>query len=462
MRGTLFVCALLAFSCVCSASAAGLDSNYEALHSFIFNNTEEMLRLGSTPEPALVPLSFPCQLIEVSSEPPTSVHKLRPSDVNVVAALGDSITAAFGAESRNVLQLFNEYRGVSWSGGGEDTFDTLTTMPNILKKFNSRLFGYAIGTGGPKTEQAVFNIAVTGAVASDVPEQAQRLVEMMKTSTSVSWENDWKLITLWIGGNDLCAVCDDTTKYSAEHYQMHIQTVLDILQQIPRVFVNIVSILDISRLHELQFGLCDSFHKTVCPCVQRSDETRAIVSSMASQYQTAVNNIAAMGRYQTDTFAVVVQPFFQQTEIPKKADGQYDRSFFAPDCFHFAGKAQAAAAVGLWNNMLEPQGSKHLSWGLGQLPKCPTRDQPYICSPTNQCGASSDLQSLHPTGGQAPPQTMTIEQRTMLGLALVLIVAVPIALFAYLRWRRTAQRQQDYLPLPGSTHKSVNNEDTTV
>ena len=42
---------------------------------------------------------------------PSSVHALRPGDIDVVLAMGDSITAGFGALSDNIFQLFNEYRG---------------------------------------------------------------------------------------------------------------------------------------------------------------------------------------------------------------------------------------------------------------------------------------------------------------------------------------------------------------
>ena len=52
------------------------------------------------------------------SEPARSVHKLRPSDVKVVAALGDSLTASLGAKATTVFGLLYEYREVSWSIGG--------------------------------------------------------------------------------------------------------------------------------------------------------------------------------------------------------------------------------------------------------------------------------------------------------------------------------------------------------
>ena len=31
----------------------------------------------------------------------------------------------------------------------------------------------------------------------------------MKKDKTVDFENDWKLVTLFIGGNDLCAFCKD-------------------------------------------------------------------------------------------------------------------------------------------------------------------------------------------------------------------------------------------------------------
>jgi hypothetical protein len=58
------------------------------------------------------------------------------------------------------------------------------------------------------------------------------------------------------------------------------------------------------------------------------------------------------------------------------------------------------------------------------------------------------VRSLKPTGHEAPAQAMTVEQRTMVGLALVLLVAVPIAIFAYLRYRKRAAAE--YTPIPGT------------
>ena len=86
--------------------------------------------------------TFDCNTQEFSSAiPPKSVHELRPGDINVVAALGDSITAACGADADTVIGLMTEYRERSWSMGGRDSLEEIVSLPNILKKFNSQLKG---------------------------------------------------------------------------------------------------------------------------------------------------------------------------------------------------------------------------------------------------------------------------------------------------------------------------------
>lgn len=39
--------------------------------------------------------------------------------------------------------------------------------------------------------------------------QAKELVNRLQSDRKMDVDNDWKLITLFIGGNDLCAFCKD-------------------------------------------------------------------------------------------------------------------------------------------------------------------------------------------------------------------------------------------------------------
>ena len=73
---------------------------------------------------------FPCNVsLGVSAEPPESVHRLRPGDIDIVGAMGDSLTAANGAMALNVLQVANENRGLSWTGGGSDLLSPFPLRP---------------------------------------------------------------------------------------------------------------------------------------------------------------------------------------------------------------------------------------------------------------------------------------------------------------------------------------------
>ncbi|XP_041703044.1 phospholipase B1, membrane-associated-like [Coregonus clupeaformis] len=166
---------------------------------------------------------FSCANTVPSDTVPTSVHRLRPGDIKVVAALGDSITAGFGAKAKNILQLSTENRGVSWSIGGDETLETVTTLPNILRKFNPNIEGVS---KGQSKKQNGFNVAVSGAKVAGIPEQVRRLIDAMKNNTAVDFEKDWKLVTLFIGGNDLCQYCNNRASLNNKNNIITIITLL--------------------------------------------------------------------------------------------------------------------------------------------------------------------------------------------------------------------------------------------
>ena len=62
-----------------------------------------------------------------------------------------------------------------------------------------------------------------------MPHQAEWLIQKMKADTSIDFEDDWKVVTIFIGGNDLCAWCRNTEYYSADNYVKFISEALMIL-----------------------------------------------------------------------------------------------------------------------------------------------------------------------------------------------------------------------------------------
>ncbi|XP_034777156.2 phospholipase B1, membrane-associated [Acipenser ruthenus] len=321
---------------------------------------------------------------------PTSAHKLRPADVKVVAALGDSLTAGFGVRANNLISLSTEWRGLSWSIGGNNNLDTVTTLPNILKHFNPSLIGFSTGTGKINSG---FNMAVSGAKAVDIPEQANRLVQALRDSQKVDFQNDWKLVTLFIGGNDLCSYCNDREMYSVENYIRYIQDSLDILyREVPRVFVNLVEILQIEGLRRIKSDTlgCTLLQTNLCPCSLVPGEDSMELSEFKRinrEYQEETERLVSSGRYDgREDFTVVVQPFFRNSIIPLATDGKPDLDFFSVDCFHFKERGQAEMSIELWHNMLEPVGQKHtfnnFTHDRSKL-KCPSQERPYFFTRMN-------------------------------------------------------------------------------
>ncbi|VCW68790.1 unnamed protein product, partial [Gulo gulo] len=125
-------------------------------------------------------------------------------------------------------------------------------FPDILREFNPSLRGFSVGTGRENSPGAFLNQAVAGDRAEDLPVQARRLVDLMKNDTKINFQEDWKIITVFIGGNDLCDFCSDPARYSPQNFTDNIGKALDILHaEVPRAFVNLVKVLEIISLREL-------------------------------------------------------------------------------------------------------------------------------------------------------------------------------------------------------------------
>ncbi|KAM4723441.1 LOW QUALITY PROTEIN: phospholipase B1, membrane-associated-like [Anableps anableps] len=335
---------------------------------------------------------FSCTYTTPSNSVPTSAHRVRPADIKVVGALGDSLTAAFGARATNLVELPTEDRGVSWSIGGDDTLETVTTLPNV-QKFNPGIKGASKGTG---KEQTGFNMAVSGAKAGGFPEQVRRLIEAMKNDTTVDFKNDWKLVTLFIGGQTTFGQYLSMTAratLSPANYINHLRTSLDILyNEVPRTIVNVLEILEIEGLRRIKKDSlgCTLGQKQVCPCFLQPGEDSPELAEMKMinrELQTETVNLVYGGRYDgRKDFAVVVQPFFRTSIVPLNADGVPDTTYFSEDCFHFSERGHADMAAALWNNMLEPVGEKQSYNNFTNdrnILKCPTEEQPYIFTNVN-------------------------------------------------------------------------------
>lgn len=356
-------------------------------------------------------LKFNCDTIRKDDHVPTSVHKLRPQDINVIASLGDSITAGNGIDAWTAVGVLVEKRGESWSiGGDKSLYDGVHTVANVMRIFNPFIKGYSMDSGSESSSKAWLNQAVAGAKAEDVPGETDRLIHLMKTDARIDYYNDWKMITLLIGGNDLCDYCEDRMQHSPSMYGQHIRNALDKLHaEVPRVLVNLVPMADVSPVPSIKSGLlCTPLHWGLCNCA-RNDVTRQELRPIQLQYFQQLSALANSGRYDTrEDFTVVLQPHLVDQDFPKDPKtGKYDPSYIAPDCFHPNRKAHQGLSYLLWNTMLTPVGAKPHSTDLDKLTqmiyKCPTKENPFIFTNLNSPKSELKSSTLHKILHKVPP-----------------------------------------------------------
>lgn len=346
-RGGALLVALLAAACAAAAAAAAASE--------VTTGPRGLSCPAPTPRPA-----------------PTSVRDLRPQDVRLVAAVGDSITAAFAVEGG-----LWEYRDESWSvGGGPNK----TTLFNYVKAFSPSVAGASTVDHFPElhhTKHAFpsdhLNAAQSGAVVADVAdEQVAYLVAQLNATKGAA--TAWKVLTVFIMANDVCKACGDSAETVASFSDNYDAFLAKIQAEIDYVFVNLVTLMPLSALAKLTHASTDcTFEHSFlheCHCVFKGNSTDwAEMDTYTDGYNAAIHKLAAKYNAMDDTHAYVVQPFLEKSIIP-------DLSYVSTlDCFHPSLKAHSDMGTLLWNQMLLPAANK-TSGGLPsgqwfQEPVCP-------------------------------------------------------------------------------------------
>ncbi|PNI28571.1 PLB1 isoform 3, partial [Pan troglodytes] len=94
-----------------------------------------------------------------------------------------------------------------------------------------------------------------------------------------------------------------------------------------------------------------------CTCLRHSQSSleKQELKKVNWNLQHGISSFSYWHQYtQREDFAVVVQPFFQNTLTPLNERGDTDLTFFSEDCFHFSDRGHAEMAIALWNNMETP------------------------------------------------------------------------------------------------------------
>jgi len=306
-----------------------------------------------------------------------SVTQLHPGNIKVVMALGDSISAGFAMKGVPV-----EYRGLVFSVGGDEYISDFEntkaiTIPNILKLYNPNLQGQATGETEPFTPGSYLDGAIVEAKIGDIPPQIQYLVNTLKSAEyagTIDFQNDWKLLTLFIGANNLCICCHNDSRGTPEYFAQNLRTILSTIQQnIPRTFVNIMTIFNISGVWYAgeQYEYCrllwDGATNGECSCLLKYGAAeRQTMDEMAVLYGQVSAKVAAEFASQNThnpNFTAVVQPGISGYNI-----SYFGAGFLSElDCFHPNLPANEAFTLSLWNNMMTPPPLKKTKLDLTDL-----------------------------------------------------------------------------------------------
>ncbi|XP_015109337.1 phospholipase B1, membrane-associated [Diachasma alloeum] len=336
--------------------------------------------------------SFPCDVSGGRSEyVPTSVHKLRPGDIDIIGAMGDSLTAGFGIFATNLFNIFIENRGVSAIGGGQGTWRDFITLPNILKEYNPNLYGYSTEDSFTHQPESHFNVGENLAMSRDLPYMANNLVQRMKSDPRVDVEKHWKMITIFMGANDICSdICwtHPPSKAFVNHKNDLIETLRILRDNLPRTIISLLPLPNLMNVLEWKGrpAICNLFVQIGCSCLVGSPyrKQRAEFEQILIKWQQLDKEIPSYPEFQKEDFSVVAQTFMLQTNLPTVIpDGDVDLRYLSADCFHFSQRLNARVALGLWANLFEASKEKSTASFDESFFPCPRKENPYIATPGN-------------------------------------------------------------------------------
>jgi len=216
----------------------------------------------------------------------------------------------------------------------------------------------------------------------DWPEQVDYLIKTAQGNSykgKINWQQDWKLLTIFLGANNLCNVCTGRPDSLPDKFEENLRLMLtNIEQRIPRVFVNLVGIFNISGVwdvHNTDLYCISlwSIMKKECGCLQsgKAADRQAIDNAAVAYNQRMFKVAAEFYAKRNPQFTVVVQPGLSGAYIP-----EFGRPFLSNlDCFHPSLSANEAFAYQIHNNMWQPIGKKTIIPDI-KSPKwiCPTAD----------------------------------------------------------------------------------------
>jgi lysophospholipase L1-like esterase len=161
-----------------------------------------------------------------------------------------------------------------------------------------------------------------------------------------------------IGANDICAYCLTGYNKTISNYMSNVRQLHDqIYRDTQNVFINYVSLFDVSVVMDWQNPKCDIVHLLIneCPCIlgrNRQRNARERVGALYKDMNAALYPYIKSLDGERDDIIVRVQPILENFQV-------YNQSYLSSlDCFHPSAFANMVMGTILWNNMFLPEEQK--------------------------------------------------------------------------------------------------------
>ncbi|KAI9322817.1 hypothetical protein BX666DRAFT_661392 [Dichotomocladium elegans] len=341
-----------------------------------------------------------CPPLTPRTQQPFDVRTLRPDDIKAIAGLGDSYMAGARMFAENTVlppPLIMEYRGLSYAMGGNPG---AKTVPKFFQHYSPNITGASIGqrptshcteigcgfgtyVGNPYIPNVdQLNAALSGAMAVNLDLELDYLILSLRRMHGLDFENDWKMITLNIGGNDQCSICGGPRAdvASPEKYGAFVRAAVErIHQNVPRVIVNLLGPQKMSKVYNITVGrkYCyppggnsSALLVNVCECLEGQNPNPQAMDDAVDGYSEKLREIHEYYNANPDPgFGVIYTPADLDTSTYLLSEVLSN-----VDCIHPTVVGHQWLAKCLWNDLFFPLSRKRKTWTFNANEKiyCPT------------------------------------------------------------------------------------------
>uniref|UniRef100_A0AAF5Q0X5 Lipase_GDSL domain-containing protein n=1 Tax=Wuchereria bancrofti TaxID=6293 RepID=A0AAF5Q0X5_WUCBA len=310
--------------------------------------------------------TFSCPKIKNDFVTGTDTGDLSPEDIGIIAAMGDSLATGTGLWPQTDI----EFRGAAFPIGGDATIDGLVTIANILHEFNDKLIGVSHGMGTKfQLPYHQLNVAESGATSSSMPLQAKELVKRLKALREVDINNEWTLVIITIGTEEICKVCQ------APDYNAVLESLLILNQGIQNALVVLLGPIHVSSSYHREANLL----KSRCTCSkEKSDEFMKELNKKWTEAFIRLQAHFEQPYIKRQKFGLLALPMLTVTS-------RHPSSLFIPNRPLLSRKGHTYATKWLWNRLMTgPTYNLSLAVLSQDSYYCPSMGCPYFRTPANR------------------------------------------------------------------------------